>query len=652
MEQSSSGRGAARRLVGIGCLLGLLGAVGLLGWAVLRAARPSASADVMPTMTPVAARPTAAPLPTVTAAFPPVPATVDGQPPPARAVLDYARLFTTTLPALDYLAAAHELGGAPVARPVATAPTYRVGDRQTFQTADGPREAELIYFDELAAYWVESGLAFDRAALVAAAGRLRDRYYPLLSATFGQEARPGIDGDPRFHVLHVLGPPDAFELGYFSDEDAYPRALFVDSNEREMVYLNMSQLAVGETLYDGTLVHEIQHLIQWNLDANEATWLNEGLSQVAETLAGLDTVAPDAYLEQPYVRLDGWSETEPDVFAHYAGSYLYALYLWEQTGDAALRELARHPANGLAAVRAVLAGYRPDLTLEQFSGDWAAALYLDGASTDPRYTIAHADALGPPFLSNRARQLPFETTAALDPFAIDYIDLDLSGPVVIAFAGDATAALIDAPPPIGDTFWFAPPANSSRAQLMAAVDLSGLSAARLDFAVWHDLEVGYDFAYLSASTDEGQTWAVLSPARPTAGTYGAAWGGASGGWQRESVRLDAYVGQPVLLRFDVVTDVEGLGQGFALSELSVAGAVVQPVWQPDGFVATGRLLPQRWEVRLIREGRTPEVIPVALDASNRGQLAVDLGPEGGALVIMPVTSFAASTADYWLRVTR
>ena len=32
--------------------------------------------------------------------------------------------------------------------------------------------------------------------------------------------------------------------------------------------------------------------------------------------------------------------------------------------------------------------------------------------------------LGSPFLSNRARQLPFETTAALEPFAIDYIDLD------------------------------------------------------------------------------------------------------------------------------------------------------------------------------------------------------------------------------------
>ena len=54
--------------------------------------------------------------------------------------------------------------------------------------------------------------------------------------------------------------------------------------------------------------------------------------------------------------------------------------------------------------------------------------------------------------------------------------------MVVAFAGDATAALIDAPPPGGDAFWFAPPANSSRLQLTAAVDLSGLKGRVVLFA--------------------------------------------------------------------------------------------------------------------------------------------------------------------------
>ena len=639
-----------RRLIGAGCVLLLLAAAGLLGWSALRVARPAASAAVTPTPAPLVTLTSQPPMPTVTAAFPSVSATVDSRPPPARAELDYARLFTTTVPALNSFAAAEELGGLELGEPAVIAAPYAVGDRATFQTADGPRQTELVYLDELAAYWVESGLVIDRNALAAAAERLRARYYPLLSAIFGQEARPGVDGDSRFHVLHVLGPPDADELGYFSDEDEYPRALWPGSNEREMVYMNLSQLEAGTPLYEGTLVHEVQHLIQWNLDANEDAWLNEGLSQVAETLVGLDTVDAWPYYEQPFVRLDRWSDL--DVEAHYAGSYLYLLYLWEQLGDAALAELARHPANGLAAVRAVLAGHRPDLTLEQFSGDWLAALYLDGQTTDPRYDLAHVAGTGPFFLTNRARQLPFEATAALDQMALDVIDLDFSGPAVIAFAGDATAALIDAPPPNGEAFWFAPPAGSSRVQLTAAVDLTGVAAPSLAFAVWHDLEVDYDFAYLSVSTDGGQTWELLPPAGAVSGAYGAAWGGASGGWRRESVSLSAYAGRPVLLRFDVVTDFEGLGRGFALSELVVAGASAQPEWRPDGFVETGQLLPQRWEVRLIREGQTPAVTRLALDASGRGQLAVELGPEGGALLVMPLTPFAPGTADYWLRVSR
>ncbi|MHC5804586.1 hypothetical protein ACYTX7_10290, partial [Streptococcus pyogenes] len=77
-------------------------------------------------------------------------------------------------------------------------------------------------------------------------------------------------------------------LGYFTDENQYPRSLFSQSNEREMIYLNMGQLTLGTPLYDGTLVHEVQHLIQWNLYDNEDQWFNEGLSQIAEVIAGLD----------------------------------------------------------------------------------------------------------------------------------------------------------------------------------------------------------------------------------------------------------------------------------------------------------------------------------------------------------------------------
>jgi hypothetical protein len=584
-----------------------------------------------------------------------VPPTIDQRPVPARAARDFEALFAVVLPIHDYFDAAEELGGLELGQRTLSAAASQVGDRATFHTTDGPRQAELAYADDLAAYWVETGLTLDRVALTAAAERLRAVYYPLLGRNFGREWNPGIDGDRRFTVLHLTGAPGAAELGYFTDENQYPRALFVQSNEREMVYLNMSGLELGTPLYDGTLVHEIQHLIQWNLDANEDKWLNEGLSQVAETMVGLDTVDPVVYPEQSFVRLDRWSDAASEVYAHYAGSYLYVIYLREQLGDAALTELARHPANGLAAVRAVLAGHRPELSLEHFTADWATAIYLDGRSADERFNFRGLD-LPRPFYSARVSQLPYERVAALEQYAVDYIDLDFEGRATISFAGDTTTSLIDGE--TVDSLWFAPPANSSRAQLTAAVDLSGLTVADLSFETWYDLELGYDFAYLSISTDGGETWNLLEPNHSASGTYGPAWGGRSrdvagqdGGWLPESIDLRDHTGGQALLRFEALTDFDEPGRGFAIRNARIPQLPADLEWRPDGFAHTGSTLPQRWEVRLIREGIEPEVIPIALNELNQAQFEVELGTEGGALIVIPLTPFVETAADYWLHVS-
>lgn len=651
-----------RRSLLWGCALVLVcGGITLIILTAWRTIRPLEQAAGVPTVQASPATgdrpadgkivPTTAPA----AAFPNMPPTIDQRPVPARAESDLDRLFANIIPPHDYFATAEELGRVELGERTVWPIDYQVGERTIFQTADGPREAELVYVDDLAAYWVEMGLSWDRPALIAAAGRLRNEYYPLLERNIGQEWRPGIDGDARFTVLHALGAADTYELGYFTDENQYPRSLFGQSNEREMVYLNMDQLVLGTALYDGTLVHEVQHLIQWNLDANEDKWFNEGLSQVAEVMAGLDTVDPITYLEQTHIRLDRWADYAPDIHAHYGGSFLYVLYLWQQAGDAALTEVARHPANGLSAVRAVLAGYLPGRSLEEFTADWATALFLDGESTDPRFDIGGYD-LPRPFFANRVRQLPYAQTATIEQYAIDYVDLDFRGRATITFAGDTLAGLTDEPPD-GNTMWFAPPADSGRSQLTAAVDLTALSSAELTFAAWYDLEPLYDFAYLSVSTDDGATWRILEPDHAVTGAYGPGWGGRSvatdvrdGGWVAERIDLTRYAGQSILLRFDVVTDFEAFGRGLAVSGLVIPQLQQQPEWRPDGFVETNHVLPQRWEVRVIREGGAPEVLPLALDALNRGRMEVDLGSEGGVLIVMPLTPFVESTADYWLSV--
>lgn len=669
MNESSSSGGSRRGPFRWGIALILTGiALALLALMMWRLARPAEQIVVVPSpqAPPTFSNPAAGNHPPDGKLMPPtaetadysnIPPSIEQVPVPERAAGDLDRLFTTLVPAHDYFATAQELGNRELGDRTGQAAGYAVGQTAIFQTADGPREAELAYMDDLATFWVETGLSLDQPALVAAAGRLRNEYYPILSRNFGQEWRPGIDGDMRFTVLHVLGATDTYQLGYFTDENQYPRSLFSQSNEREMIYLNMGQLTLGTPLYDGTLVHEVQHLIQWNLDANEDQWFNEGLSQIAEVMAGLDTVDPSPYLEQTNIRLDRWTEFDPEIYAHYGGAFLYLLYFWQQAGDAALAELARQPANGLAAVRNTLAGHLPELSLERFTADWATALFLDGKSADPRYNI-NGYALPRPFFANRVRQLPFSETATLDQYAIDYIDLDFRGRATLTFAGDTVTALTDEPPG-GGPIWFAPPADNARSRLTAAADLSGLSNAELSFAAWYDLEPLYDFAYLSISTDDGATWRVLEPRHAIMGAYGPGWGGQSAealdhdnNWVSEQIDLSAYTGKAVLLRFDVMTDFEAFGRGFALSHLTIPQLAEQPQWRPSGFVETGHILPQQWEVRLIRKGGAPEVLSLTLDDLNRGRIETELGAEGGALIIMPLTPFVESPADYWLSVER
>jgi hypothetical protein len=75
-------------------------------------------------------------------------------------------------------------------------------------------------------------------------------------------------------------------------------------------------------------------------------------------------------------------------------------------------------------------------------------------------------------------------------------------------------------------------------------------------------------------------------------------------------------------------------------------------WQPEGFVQSGWLLPQLWHVRLLRTSEigAVEVVPLTLNEQNQGQWTVDLGRDGGVLVITPTTPFTEQSTAYWLVV--
>ncbi len=572
--------------------------------------------------------------------------------------------YSAEFPVHDYYESAARLSSFDLGeRTILRAPAA-VGDVRSFFVEGGSIDATLVNITEHTYFWVEEGLNLDIAALRQAAERFEQDYYPTLVNLIGPEWNPGVDGDPHFSVLHLAGNMDnSDELGYFNSGDEYPTSFYIDSNEQEIIYLNMGNLSVGEDLYYGTLVHEFQHLAQWYVDGNEERWMDEGLAQMAELYNGLETAAFRDYLLAPDTPLNSWDFDGDRVYAHYSASYLFMVYIWEQLGDTAMRELARHPANGLSAVRSVLAGYRPDLTLEQFLANWAVANLLDSPAAGEAY---HYRALQ---LSRIRRTeeidiTPYESTEQLDQFGVHYIDLDLSGTVTISFAGDTLGRLSPPQMPSGSQMWYAPPVDATSATLTGEFDLSGLNRATLNFSTWFDLEEDYDFAYVSISTDGGQSWDLLRPEPSIPGDYGPAFTGHSEdydwpgiGWKDVSIPLNNYVGRPVLIRFEVLTDAAVLESGFAIDDLAIPELGYESDvegdtggWVASGFVQTGRWLPQQWSVQLVQPGVTPQVMPLDLDDFNQGRWTFDLDSQGAVLVIMPQTPFVSEPADYWLQV--
>jgi hypothetical protein len=370
-------------------------------------------------------------------------------------------------------------------------------------------------------------------------------------------------------------------------------------------------------------------------------------------------------LAAPGTQLNTWLHDAGDeIFAHYGAAYLFTVYFWEQFGDLAIQELMKHPADGLAGINAVLAMRDPLTSLDQFVLDWATANYLDDFAYGQAYGFEHID-LDRPEHQLEIDQSPFEVMQEIEQFGVAYISLDLQGQHTVAFAGDSVTELLPASPHSGDVMWYVPALNELDAQLTRSFDLTGLSQATLSFWAWYDLEDGYDFAYVSVSSDGGTTWELLPLDHAETGEYGPALTGHSAridkneaGWVQESVSLSAYAGGSVLIRFEVVSDSAIAEAGLAIDDITIREiGFLDDVetedgnWQARGFVRTGHQVPQIWRLKLIRQGFAPHVVDLDLNDRSQGNWTLDFGEQGAVLVVTAQTPFVNDPAGYWLKVT-
>jgi hypothetical protein len=270
--------------------------------------------------------------------------------------------------------------------------------------------------------------------------------WPLVTANFGEPS--DIDGNARVVIFFTpavnklkenqTGSDGSYVGGFFYNRDLFPRSgksACAGSNVTEMVYMlvpdpqgvhgrSFSYAFVNRTT-PTVLVHEFQHLVNDSRRLHvtkapiwEQTWLNEGLSHIAEELmfyrrSGLhprsdigpqDLGTPAAreafrsfqadnlerltnFLRAP----ESTSAMGPDLLATRGAAWAYLRYVADRRGgsEASLwAALVRDTRlNGIENLRAAL-----NADPLEWMRDWSVAMYVDDttfleAALGPRYTM-------------------------------------------------------------------------------------------------------------------------------------------------------------------------------------------------------------------------------------------------------------------------
>ncbi len=555
------------------------------------------------------------------------------------------------------------------ARAIGDTDNFWVSNLDTIENTEV--QATLRYATAHVYFWVQEGVTYDDGEMKALVDEFESKIYPTNREFFGSEWSPGIDGDEHIYILYARGLGSNI-AGYFSSSDSVHPDIQEFSNGHEMFLFNADNTMLGEDFTYGVLAHEFQHMIHWNLDLNETSWLNEGSSELAAFLNDYDPGGFDfLYISEPDLQLNDWPNDQNATTPHYGAGFLFMAYFLDRFGEEATQALVKDPANGLDSVEDVLREINAidpvtgqPISADDFFADWAVTNFLlDSTVGDGRYTYNNYPN------ANRASATETISTCPQSPltrdvhqYGVDYIEINCAGNYTLSFTGSTITGLLPADPYSGEYAFWSNKGDESDMKLTREFDLTQTSGAvDLKFRTWYDIETDWDYVYVLASED-GEAWQILktpsgTDTDPSGNSYGWGYTGVTDDWIEESVDLSAYAGKKVFIRFEYVTDAAVNGEGFMLDDVSVEAAGYQSdfeaddgSWVSEGFVRVQNVLPQTFRLALIlTNGNSVEMIPVNPDQTAEIPLSLSAGDKA-YLVVSGTTRFTRELGSYQIEI--
>ena len=434
----------------------------------------------------------------------------------------------------------------------------------------------------------------------------------MLRQTFGDENNPGIDNDPRFHVVFTDLIGESYN-GYFSSSDSTDPRVRKNSNGKEILFLNTSLLSLGPAAVIDTLVHESQHMIHFNHDRNEMSFIDEGLSGLAEYLAMgkiQDTFIRN-YLYDTGRSLIWWPESSNSA-PYYGSSFLFCVYLYDRFGADFIRDLVSRDENGLDGIDKALENIRFSGNADDVFLQWSAALLGQLI----RRPVRDGDFQGYAFpqteifrdVHTLACGVP--ETHEIPQYGLRFYNSSCPGSFTIFVSGREESPVTSLPIPSGKTAWWSGAVSNSAALLSHTFDLREAgNEIFFEYDTVFDIENGYDYYYLLLTDPQGKV-TRLEPSTVTADdpagqNLGKGSTGRSGGILHEAIDLSPWQGQVVRLSFVYLTDTAGLSDGLIIDNIRIDAIGYQDAdmdtdWQAEGFSRITASVPQRYAVVVLR----------------------------------------------------
>ena len=439
---------------------------------------------------------------------------------------------------------------------------------------------------------------------------------PMLRDIFGTEANPGVDNDPRFHVLFTGKIGNAYN-GYFSAEDCADPLIRPASNGMELVFLNTRLITQGPAAVIDTLSHEYQHMIHYNYDKNEPSFINEGFSCLSEylTLNSFRNTFIQSYLGDTGRSLIWWPDNGPNV-PYYGSAYLFSVYLHDRFGDGFIKVLVSEPENGLNGIDRALEQCNIPYSADEIFQQWTAALLgkLQQKTVPGWEYRAYNFPQEGIYRDIRLLDCGIPETHEVSQYGVRFYSCGCGGPFDITVTGSADNSVTSLQIPGGGSAWWSGAVSNSMSLLSRDFDLSTAAApVTLEYDTSFDIENGYDYYYLLLRDEDGKVTRLLpstvSTEDPAQMNRGGGTTGKSNGPLHETIDLSPWTGQQVRISFVYLTDTAKVGDGLLLDNFRINAIGYSDDaenndggWEAEGFSRIHASVPQHFSLVVLHPG--------------------------------------------------